>query len=192
MFGFLKKRQPPELSRSTIVPRIKHMNFLKALGDRGIPKDQMPVTEPLVADLLVTYAFDLPDMFKMASIDDLNQLSIDPAELQQLAITNLRRQLPQIGIVDEPPLKRIVTGNDLEACTLLATSFWEGLAGEVPGELVIAVPSRNVVLACGSQAEDGVRTMRTLSAQIRSGEPVHGLSTHLLTWRDGAWTSDAA
>ncbi|MEO6809566.1 MAG: DUF1444 family protein, partial [Isosphaeraceae bacterium] len=192
MFGFRKKSRGEELDRSTIVPRIKHTNFLNALRDRGIPHDQMPVTEPLVADLLITYAFDLPGMFKMASLTDLTRLSIEPAELRELAIANLKRQLPQIAIAEAPPLKRIVTGNDLEACTLLANSFWDDLAGDVPGELVIAVPSRNVVLVCGSQTEDGLRTMRTLSDTIRSGEPVHGLSEHLLSWQGGTWALYAA
>lgn len=189
MFGFWKRRRPAELDRATLVPRIKHTNFLNALRDRSIPQDQMPVTEPLVADLLVTYAFDLPDMFKMASVSDLQRLSIEPVELRRLALTNLRKQLPQIGVAEEPPLKRIVTGQDLEACSLLARSFWEDLAREVPGELVVAVPSRNVVLFCGSQTEGGLGAIQALAEAIRGQEPVHGLSEHLLTWRDGAWVA---
>ena len=65
MFGFFKKKQLPEPDASQIVPRIKHTNFLQALREMGTGPDDTPVTEPLVADLLVTYAFDLPDMFQM-------------------------------------------------------------------------------------------------------------------------------
>jgi uncharacterized protein YtpQ (UPF0354 family) len=145
VFRFWRKRRQAELDRSMIVPRIKHTNFLGALRDRGVPHDQMPVTEPLVADLLVTYAFDLPEMFKMASGVDLQRLSIAHAELRPLALANLRRQMPRIGIADEPPLRRIVTGNDLEACSLLANSFWDGLAGDMPG---------------GSRSQSGIESCR--------------------------------
>src|SRR5262249_23307121 len=63
-----KRKQDDEYpDRSTIVPRIKHRQFLKSLRDMDVPDDQMPVTEPLVADLLVTYAFDLPGMFQMVT-----------------------------------------------------------------------------------------------------------------------------
>jgi hypothetical protein len=71
MFGFGKSKKtyvPAEPDRSTLVPRIKTPEFLAALRQMQIPADQMPYTEPLVADLLVAYAFDLPDSFQMANV----------------------------------------------------------------------------------------------------------------------------
>jgi hypothetical protein len=69
MFGKPAKKPvaPAQPDRSTLVPRIKHLNFTASLKAMNIPADQLPCTEPLVADLLVTYAFDLPGMFRMAS-----------------------------------------------------------------------------------------------------------------------------
>jgi hypothetical protein len=34
----------------SLLPRIKHTNFLKAVADQHVPPDQVPVTEPLVGD----------------------------------------------------------------------------------------------------------------------------------------------
>lgn len=188
MFEFLKRRPPAGLDRSTLVPRIKHRHFLAALRERGIPADQMPATEPLVADLLVTYAFDLPAMFRMASIADLDRLALRPSEARALAIANLRRQVPKIGTVGGSPLLRVVTGNDLEACTLLVDSFWDDAATKVPGALVVAVPSRDVVFFCGSATPDGLAKLRERAGQVHRQEPVHGLGDQFLTRRDGAWT----
>src|SRR5262245_59599454 len=121
MAGKSKKNTSPERpDRSTVVPRIKHRQFLKTLREMDIPNDQMPFTERLVADLLVTYAFDLPSLFRMVSKEDLKELGIADDEVRDMALENLRRQLPKVGIVDEGPARRIVTGENLEACMLLA------------------------------------------------------------------------
>ena len=56
MFGWFKKKNSvaAEPDRSTLVPRIKTHHFTAALKGMDIPDDQLPYTEPLVADLLVT------------------------------------------------------------------------------------------------------------------------------------------
>src|SRR5262249_46797070 len=92
MFGWFKKKPtaPAEPDRSTLVPRIKTLQFTAALKGMDIPADQLPYTEPLVADLLVTYAFDLPGMFRMASGAAIAELGIRPEEARSLAIANLK------------------------------------------------------------------------------------------------------
>jgi uncharacterized protein YtpQ (UPF0354 family) len=183
-----KKKQDDEYpDRSTIVPRIKHRQFLKALREMDVPKDQMPVTEPLVADLLVTYAFDLPGMFQMVTYDAMKVLGIAPKEFRQLALTNLKRQLPKIGIATEEPLRRIVTGENLEACVLLATRFWNDVAGQTEGDVVAVVPSRDLILFCSSKSREGIGFLRAAAELVLSSEGTHALSKQLLTWRNGTW-----
>lgn len=62
-----------ETKRSLIVPRIKHTNMFAALDETNVPPDERPFTEPLVADLLVAYAFDLPKVFQMFKRSDLQR-----------------------------------------------------------------------------------------------------------------------
>ena len=187
MFGLFKKRQPEEPDRSTIVPRIKHLNFVSALAEMGIPEDQRPVTEPLVADLLVTYAFDLPESFQMVTRHDLERLSISPGELRSIALENLRRDLPGISVQEAGPLLQIVTGNNLEACSLLAEAFWTELAAQISGRTVVAVPSRDVVLVCSSESPDGLEVMREATTEVLENEHTHGLTDQFLTWQNGQW-----
>src|SRR5262249_14613349 len=172
---------------STIVPRIKHRQFLKSLRDMDVPDDQMPVTEPLVADLLVTYAFDLPGMFQMVTYAAMKVLGIAATDIRQLAVANLREQLPQIGIATEEPLRRIVTGENLEACVLLATRFWDDVAGQTEGNVVAVVPSRDLILFCSSKSGEGIGLLRGAAEVVLSSEGTHGLSKQLLTWRNGKW-----
>ena len=124
MFGWFKKKKaaPTGPDRSTLVPRIKTLHFTAALKSMNIPEDQLPFTEPLVADLLVTYAFDLPGVFQMASGASISELGIRREEVRDIAIANLKRQLPQIGSADHGPVRRIVTG---ELNRFVETLRWE-------------------------------------------------------------------
>jgi uncharacterized protein YtpQ (UPF0354 family) len=189
MFGWFKKRAPalPVLDRSMLVPRIKNLNFSAALKEMQIPEDQLPYTEPLVADLLVSYAFDLPHTFEMASLASMAELGIRQDEARAIAIDNLKRQLPDIGFTEQGPLVQVVTGRNLEACTLLAGRTWDEIAAEAEGEVVAAVPSRDVVLFCRSNSEAAVAALRALAAEVFSGETTHALTKRLLAWRDHRW-----
>jgi uncharacterized protein YtpQ (UPF0354 family) len=83
--------------------------------------------------------------------------------------------------------RRVVTGNNLEACTLLATTWWEQMATQVPGEIVAAVPSRDVVLFCSSKSREGLATLMSVSAEVLQRETTHALTNRLLVWRNGKW-----
>jgi uncharacterized protein YtpQ (UPF0354 family) len=189
MFGWFKKKNPvaAEPDRSTLVARIKTLQFTAALKGMNIPEDQLPYTEPLVADLLVTYAFDLPGMFQMASGAAIAELGIRPEEVRAVAVANLKRQLPQIGSAEHGPARRIVTGENMEACTILAGPYWDQIAAETEGEVVVAVPSRDVVLFCSSKSAEGIAALRAASAEVLQEETTHRLTERLLVWRGGRW-----
>lgn len=189
---FRKKRKPEEADRTNLVPRIKTTQMLTTLQQMGVAPEQCPITEPLVADLLISYAFDLPERFEMMTPSHLERLAIRRDELRALAISNLKRQLPQIGMMEEPPVHRIVTGNDLEACVLLADTFWEEVAAETPGEVIASVPSRNVLLFCSSLSEEGLLAMQTFTAEVYASETTHALSNQLFVWRGGCWAPFSA
>ena len=83
MFGILKKNTPaqaqgPALRADQLQPRIKHLNFLKALQAAGVPPAQQPSHMPLCGELIVTYAFDLPDSFMMATPNLVELAGVDP------------------------------------------------------------------------------------------------------------------
>lgn len=178
---------PGDPSRDKIVPRIKSTQMLKFLTEKGYPKDQFPVTEPLVGDLVISYAFDLPQTFQMVTPSHLKRLAIKPGELRAIATANLKRQLPQIGTTEKPPVRRVVTGNDLEACVLLASSWWNDRAAETPGEIVASVPNRDTLLYCSSRSAAGLRALRKFTDEAYASETTHALSKHLFVWRKGHW-----
>ncbi|MBN2294883.1 MAG: DUF1444 family protein [Pirellulales bacterium] len=191
MFGFLKRMfgggQQPEPSADCLVPRIKNQNFLPALKEHGIPDDQLPITEPLVGDLLVTYAFDLPHTFQMVMPNDCSELGIPLDKARRIAIRNMARSFPPPDIQSKPPIYSLIVGSDMEACLLLVDELWKQLDERVPGQIVAAVPARDVMLYTSSESEEGLAAIKKIAAEVFAANDVHGLTEQLLTWKDGKW-----
>jgi uncharacterized protein YtpQ (UPF0354 family) len=191
MFGlFSKKARPaaPSPQADAIVPRVKHEAFLDAI--RGIGQEDpnsIPVTRPFVADLLITYAFDLPDSFIMVSERDRKRLHLSMEQLHDTAMTNLRRTLPPVQLVGSESFTRIAVGNHLEGCLLLIDRVWKKVQPMVNGQIVVAAPTRDVMLFTGSDNPAGIEMMRQFSASAAEHEPTHNLTQELLVRVDGAW-----
>ena len=146
------------------------------------------MTEPLVADLLVTYAFDLPETFQMVRVGDVKQMGLSPEQLRATAVANLKRQVGNIMRQGEPPLLKVVVGNDLEACVLLVDDFWQMLASKMPPEIVVGVPTRDVLLITTSAStKGGLQMLREAVKKARSGDTTHWLTEHLLVRRANKW-----
>ena len=193
MFGLFKKHAPaappmPALRADQLQPRIKHVHFLKALQAAGVPPDQQPAHRPLCGELIVTYAFDLPDSFMMATPALLAQAGVTPAELPQLASANLARAVPQPRFFAKDGCGLAVTGEDLEATLLLVDGVWSEMAPNVRGEIVAAVPRRDRILVCDSANPAALGALREqASAFFDEQEDPHRLSTQLMVRRAGGW-----
>jgi uncharacterized protein YtpQ (UPF0354 family) len=189
MFGLFKKQPvPQEPNRDVIVPRLKHLNFLSVYDQMGAAAEDRPVTEPFAADLLVTYAFDLPEMFQMVSVRDCNELELSPGELRAIALTNLRKQLPSVQVEGQPPIYMAKVGNDLEACLLLLDEVWTDISSQLPGEIVAAVPSRDMLLFTSNEWQDVVSELRALASEtVQKFPDAHNLTQSLLIRRGEKW-----
>lgn len=189
MFGLFKKKpESPKPDASLIVPRIKHTNFLAALRELGTGPDDTPVTDPLVGELIITYAFDLPETFQMVCPHDCQRLGIGPGQIRTIAVTNLKRQLGNIGRQGEPPLLQMVVGGNLEACLLLVDDIWQSLAGKIPPEIVVGVPTRDILLITTSAStKGGLQMLRDAVQEAHASETTHALTQQLLIRRADRW-----
>lgn len=197
MFSLFKKAPPdpprplpgPSVRRDQLVPRLKHVNFVRALERAGVPAGQRPATTPLCGDLLVTYAFDLPDSFMMASPSLLNQAGIEPSDVARLAVENLGRVLPEPQFADEDGCGVAHTGQELEATLLLVDSVWAPIESHIKGKLLVAVPRRNRLIICDSANAGAVRALPGLvHAYFAEHQDQHALSTQIMVRRNGHWT----
>jgi uncharacterized protein YtpQ (UPF0354 family) len=196
MFGWLKKKEKattvPEPEASQIVPRLKNAQFGEYLASQGVPPDQCPVIEPLVADLFVTYAFDMEAGFMMVAPYHLEALGLQPGALRELAMANLKSRMPNVEIRSKDGLSFVHCGDNLEACSLLSTNLWTTMSARMPGGIVAMVPTRDHVLFCeATDAEARKRLLVTGTVAYASGGN-HALSVSILRRTDTGWAEEPA
>lgn len=175
------------LSADKIVPRVVHVLPKGGVPDLVLSPEDSPVQRSFVADLILSYAFDQPTCFTMVAERDLTQLGLDEQGVHDIALVNLRRTIspPQAHQVSEGVFM-LTCGGDMEATILLLDEVWQQTEGMVLGELVVAVPARDVVFFTGTENREGLAFMRSKVSEILEvGD--HTLTRSFLVRNGSAW-----
>ncbi|MFI0351050.1 DUF1444 domain-containing protein [Actinomadura sp. 9N407] len=149
------------------------------------------------------------------------ELGIAPETLRHTAVINLRNLRPDLRMSWYPDARAVTVSlgeagpadgapagpgaqggrGGLEASLLLDEGFLEKLAQDVEGDLVVAVPARDVFVASGTGHLDGIGKLRWAVERVWSEEQADGdpdpawdvpagqlLTRDLLVWREGQWS----
>lgn len=173
------------LDTNSIVAVIRDDLFLEQIEKYG-PKTNRILSEPFVADLHVAYGRDSERGMAYLMESDRARLGLGLPELRRLSLANLLRILDTPRRVGDGPLFMIVADGNYESSLLLADKLWEGQAPLVKGELVAAVPARDVLMFTGSDSPDGLKAMRQSVDKIYK-DASHVISKTLLVRRNGRW-----
>jgi uncharacterized protein YtpQ (UPF0354 family) len=174
------------LDRTRIVPVVKDRQWLednyRSFRERGV-KDEFLVEE-LNKELVIVYAEDSDNRTRyLMTSEDVG----DRKELRKLAMQNLMRLLPKARMENIGDVTIITAGGDYEASLLLLDHFWTGgkINGqiEVKGDIVVAIPAKNVLLVTGSQSRKGLKVVREIAAKEVQGP--HRITDTLFVYRDG-------
>jgi uncharacterized protein YtpQ (UPF0354 family) len=173
------------VDRSRIVPVIKSRQWVEGMrqvqdGQNNTQKARL-LTEPFNAQLAIVYAEDRPSSTRyLTTRDDAG----DSTQLHDLALANLRRVLPKIEMRSGADGTFLVTaGGTYEASLLLVDDLWSGGQIKVDGDIVVAVPARDVLLVTGSHNRAGIRNLHDLAAKLATGP--YALTPVLLAYRGG-------
>lgn len=177
-----------DLDRTRIVPVIKDKAWLddirKSMKDRGAKEPLENVYEELNPDLIIVYAEDSPQNIRYFTPKDLEKAGIDQKNLRTLACENLKRLLPKIERYGTNGAYMFTAGGNYEASLLLLDSVWSDIQHDVSGDIVVAIPTRDVLLVTGSDDRDGLEKMRQTVKKI-SAQSAYKLTTKLFVRRDG-------
>jgi uncharacterized protein YtpQ (UPF0354 family) len=179
--GLIGQQKHPPASKGDVVPTIKDYEYLHLFGE-----NPSAAHEHLVGDIWIVYAVDLPTAIKTLSVSDLQDLNIGSDDLRRLAVDNLQRILPEIQKHGVGPWYMLTAGGDYTASLLLMDWIWQQLQESVEGDLVAAVPSRDVLLFTGSGSNDGIQSVRQKVREIHEGGD-HVISRTLLRRISGKW-----
>jgi hypothetical protein len=134
----------------------------------------------------VAYSFGPPYGERLVTWEDLSLMRIARRGLRRTAMGNLAASLDRLRIHGQPP-SLMLSFDGLESSVLLADEFWNDMQRSVPGELVVGVPARDVVIFTGSESWPGMEKARRAVDRVFFAGGQHLLSRDLLVWRQGAW-----
>jgi uncharacterized protein YtpQ (UPF0354 family) len=177
------------LDSSRIVPVVKDRGWMaevrRSSEEAGTPGAAfLKVLDELNEDLVVLYAEDSPTNIRYFSDDDLVESGIERSSLRALAVANLRRILPKVEVHRGPQVCMLTAGADYVSSLLLLEELWEPRKLGLEGEIVLAVPSRDVVLVTSSQSEEGVRQLRRMAQETARDSP-YSVTEMLFVHRQG-------
>ncbi len=178
------------LDPKNIVPIIKDRSWVEQAismsKSRGAAADEVQVFEELNEELVIVYAEDTPRNVRYFSAKDLAKAGVERSKLRALAITNLRRVLPKIEPHHGPVYSMLTADGNYEASLLLFEELWVRSDFKVDGDIVVAIPSRDVLLITGSRNAEGVARLREICDQITS-EGTYTISDQLFVYRKGVF-----
>jgi uncharacterized protein YtpQ (UPF0354 family) len=173
----------PQLDRARIIPLIEDRQWFEQAQRRG--REQTPpqqlLGEPLNNELAVVYAENRRGALRILSTrDDVG----DRTRLRDVALGNLSRLLPKIEIrPGADGVLLISAGGEFDASLLLADNLWSGGQIRVDGDIVVAVPAKDVLIATGSHNPPGLARLRAAASRFAAG--LNGLTPDLFVYRDG-------
>jgi uncharacterized protein YtpQ (UPF0354 family) len=172
-----------------IVPIIKDARFLDQSDPQVAEGLKKMAFVPLVADLFVFYVQDKPQQLGFIQKEDLHKLGLSlNKELLDLAVSNLRKRLADIEVYGDGPLRMISCGGTFEASLLLESRIWDQLANDLHGDLLAAVPARDLMIVTGSQEPEGLSRLRQMIERVnRSGDLAYAITDTILVRRLGQW-----
>lgn len=142
--------------------------------------------DDFVGDLAVGYTVGPPFGERLVTWVDLDRLGISRRAVRRQAVAHLDANLDHVRIHGQPPAL-MLSFDGLESSVLLADGFWESLEGSIPGEIVVGVPARDVVIVTGSQSRPGLEKARRAVDRVFFAGEGHLLTRRPLVRRRGAW-----
>lgn len=197
---------------SLIVPLMQARVPVELQLEFPLPPGEEPIREAFTDELYVSYGFESEDEDSRASGSaqpapradgappragleyvarrHCAELGLDPADLRWRAAANLRTRRPDLSLTWDPDVRAVAVafGGDLEAGLLLDETFLDKLAQDVDGDLVVAVPARDVFLASGTGHPDAIDRLRGAVDHVWSSGGGHPLLTReLLVRAETGW-----
>ncbi len=166
-----------------IVPIIKDRGWTREIN-RGLASPLELVFDDFNDELVVVYAEDNPTSMRYLTPKLFQESGFARTQLRDLAIHNLRQLLPEPKLHIGPLVSMISVGGDYEASLLLVDHLWSGGQIKVDGDIVVAVPSRELLLFTGSRNTAGIAKLNEMATQSLR-ESRYGLTDTLFVYRNG-------
>lgn len=185
------ERSETGIRKDRIVPVIKDRNWIeesvRSMTMHGGEEVPLPVHEDYNEELVICYAEDSDNGIRYLQDKNVEEAGIEPGELRGLAISNLKQLLADVKAQGGQGLYLFTADGTYESSLILFDDLWTDGRLDVRGEIVIAVPSRELLLVTGTGNEEGMARLKEVAEEVhREGAP-YRLSKSLFVYRKGVF-----
>ena len=156
------EKESIELSR--IIPIIKDHRFVEELSNLTENLDDH-VYETYNSNLYIFYAVDLESNISYLKKDDLKSLNLEFDQLKNLAIDNLNSIIENIERNGNEEIFMLVAGGNYES-SLILLDIWNHDNFPVNGELIVAIPARDLLFVTGSNSISDINDLKKRVKEI--------------------------
>lgn len=181
--GLASGRAALDLTR--IFPVIRDSIFVREYGELT---KTTPYTEKLNAQLSVLYVLDDSITMRYLTNQQVDTV-LELFDLRALSVNNLRRTiLPKTEGYDlGNTLFVFIAGGDYESSLLLLDEIWTKQNFAIHGDFVVAIPSRDILLATGSEDPAGIEALKEKLEELKGISLDHLISWNPFVKRDSTW-----
>ncbi len=175
----------PGVLLQRVLPMLKPISLLNEVRTQDLP---LLVYRPLVGELMVTYVIDEGQRVAYLNEQHLQRWGVSETTLWAHAITNLRRKpwQPEPGMIGKGAGALLIfSGRDgYDATRLLLPELFADFAARIPGMMVLAVPTRDFLIAF-SDADRRIFMQVRTQVETDAHAQEHPLTGQLFTYRNG-------
>jgi uncharacterized protein YtpQ (UPF0354 family) len=178
--------QVDEVTADKIVPVIKPLSYLNMTTHAGGPKINPGIYETYNDEFMIMYALDLPVNVRGIGESDLTTLGITRESLLEISINNLMKIIPGIQVKGGNGLFMVMAGGTYESSLILHHDIIHKDNFKVNGELVVAIPNRDILLVTGSNDTENLAKAAAIANKMFA-ENNYPISSYLYKEVDYKW-----
>ena len=172
--------------KSSLLVTVKNRGFVAAVAEkaRAQPKPTPGIVHAeLAGDVVVVVVEDRKDTSRFVISGEGKRFGLSDQDMMKAGRENLQRRVSRLEMVEHGPIRSLSFDADYNAALILLPEVWSAI-GDLPTDLVVAVPARDIVAFGDGTDPQAVAALRRIAQTPSDGYPV----TRLLLQRvRGRW-----
>jgi len=172
-----------EINIKKIVPVIKPRDYMENIKKLTQKKEdeRKILFDKYDDDLVIMYGEDKDSSISYLNTDDISKLKIEKEKLLDLSLGNLKNIVTDIKRNGDDGVYMVTAGGDYEATLILWKELWKKETFPIKGEIVIAIPNRDLLLITGSEDKEGIEQIKKIANESYNAGN-YEISPHLYKW----------
>lgn len=143
-----------------------------------------PVMTTWMEDLNICYLYDEGDWFSYLNHQIIEHEGISATQLHDLALRNISKWT--FEVLECGSFFAVRAGGNFESSAVFSGRFMAMIDERFNGQVVAAMPTRDVFAFCPAMSNDGIGGLRRVIERLK-GTKDHSLTTRLLEYGQGKW-----